>query len=217
MPRPVSICDNAILDAARKIFLKRGFSATTAQIARAARVSEGSLFKHFRSKRDLFIAAMEVETQAQVWRDRLVQAAGVDDIQATLEFVGDRLLKRLQIILPRMMMVSATGVTIVGAGRSGSPPPPLEHMRLVARYFRAEIKAGRLVMDQPEAQAHAFIGALSHYVTCENLFGFHPASPRTYVRTVVGTILRATQTDAGGDRGKPARRRTPSSSKETRP
>jgi len=59
-----------IREAARTLFLKRGYAATTtAQIARAARVSEGLLFHHFASKEmllrevasahaDGFIAAM---------------------------------------------------------------------------------------------------------------------------------------------------------------
>lgn len=50
MARPVAIHDPTILDAAREVFLLRGAAATTAEVARRAGVSEGSIFKRYRTK-----------------------------------------------------------------------------------------------------------------------------------------------------------------------
>lgn len=46
-----------ILEAATKIFTKKGYKgATTSEIAREAGVAEGTIFKHFKSKKELFLS-----------------------------------------------------------------------------------------------------------------------------------------------------------------
>ena len=194
MARPVSIRNDAILDAARRVFLKRGYKASTVQVARAAGVSEGTLFKHFRTKQALFLAAMAVESQEQDWEKQLMQSVGTGAIRPTLEAVGRQLLRHLQVMMPCIMMVSASGVTFTRAGACAGDPPPLRLIRVLTRYFRAERKAGRLAMPAPAMQAHAFIGAISHYVFCESVFQYRSGRPAAYVHTVVDTILKATGT-----------------------
>ncbi|MEQ8850912.1 MAG: TetR/AcrR family transcriptional regulator [Phycisphaerales bacterium] len=49
-----------LLDTAVLLFAERGFGgATTAELARAAGVTEPIIYRHFRSKRDLFIAVID--------------------------------------------------------------------------------------------------------------------------------------------------------------
>ena len=49
-----------ILDAAMTVFVKKGFTAgTTLEIARAANISEVTLFRHFASKQEIFLAGIE--------------------------------------------------------------------------------------------------------------------------------------------------------------
>lgn len=49
-----------ILAAARQVFIRRGFKgATTAEIAQQAAIAEVTLFRHFSSKQELFIEAVE--------------------------------------------------------------------------------------------------------------------------------------------------------------
>ena len=48
-----------ILAAARQVMIERGLvGATTKEIARAAGVSEGTLYNHFRNKEDLFLCTL---------------------------------------------------------------------------------------------------------------------------------------------------------------
>src|SRR5215470_10839817 len=58
MVRPARITDSQILVAARDVFLEKGISATTAEVARRAGIAEGSIFKRFPTKEHLFCAAM---------------------------------------------------------------------------------------------------------------------------------------------------------------
>ncbi|MEO1583257.1 MAG: helix-turn-helix domain-containing protein [Planctomycetota bacterium] len=66
-----------LLDVAADLFADRGYArATTAEIARAAGVTEPVIYRHFQSKRDLFVALVEqtAEQTLDLWR-RSLEAA----------------------------------------------------------------------------------------------------------------------------------------------
>jgi len=66
-----------LLDTAAKLFAVHGYArATTAQIARAAGVTEPIIYRHFQSKRDLFIALIERtgEVTIRLWEHELREA-----------------------------------------------------------------------------------------------------------------------------------------------
>ena len=70
----------AIVDAALRVFAGGSYSgATTAEIARAAGISEPILYRHFASKRELYLACLEA-----AW------ASLRDAFDAKLEELGDR-------------------------------------------------------------------------------------------------------------------------------
>jgi AcrR family transcriptional regulator len=206
MPRPVSIHDDALLAAARAVFLARGYQASTVEIARRAGVSEGSLFKRFRTKTDLFVAAMNIEGEIREWRDALLQAAGRAPIRPTLEAYGRHLLAHMQTVMPRILMVTSSGVQFA---RNYLPTscPPLEHAATLTRYLRAEVRGGRLRLAHPEIQASIFVGALSHFVFCELVFNHRPGAHAAQVRTLVDNILHAGAPRAGARRTRQERNR----------
>ncbi len=191
MARTVSIRKETILDAARRVFMRDGYKGSTAGIAREAGISEGSLFKHFRNKPALFMAAMEVEAGNPAWEEHLLKGAGHAEPRQALESAGMQLMQQLRLTLPRLIMVNASGLTIPNHHPPGERPCPLQKMDVFRRYFAAEMRAGRMRMANPQIQAHLFIGALAHYAWCETLFGHRSGSPAAYVRGVVDTILKA--------------------------
>jgi AcrR family transcriptional regulator len=76
--RRLAACDRraALVDAALGVFSTRSYGgATTAEIAKAAGVTEPILYRHFASKRDLFLACMD-----ESWRR--LQAAVEKEIAA---------------------------------------------------------------------------------------------------------------------------------------
>lgn len=189
MPRPVVISDRVIVNAARKVFLAHGYQGSTRDVARLAGISEGSIFKRFKTKTDLFLAAMDMESMLSSSQERLLASVGSAGIRQTLIKHGETLLKRLQIIVPRMLMFNACGVVFAKGCKLSRPAPPVQHIRCLTHYFQAEIKCGRLRMGSPEVQAHIFVGSLAHYVICETLFQYRSATPSVFVRQVTDTIL----------------------------
>jgi AcrR family transcriptional regulator len=67
-----------LLETAAKLFAERGYArTTTSELARAAGVTEPIIYRHFRSKKDLFIALID-ETGAETieqWKRQLSRAA----------------------------------------------------------------------------------------------------------------------------------------------
>jgi AcrR family transcriptional regulator len=73
-----------ILEAARQVFVERGFHATRmSDVARAAGVSQGTVYHYFDNKDDLFIALLNV------WNDQLeeiVKSLPETELKATNKF-----------------------------------------------------------------------------------------------------------------------------------
>jgi AcrR family transcriptional regulator len=76
-----------LLDVAAELFAREGYArATTAQLAKAAGVTEPIIYRHFESKRDLFVALIE-RTAARTlehWEERLASASDAADRLARL-------------------------------------------------------------------------------------------------------------------------------------
>lgn len=58
MGRHKTIADDELLEVARRVFRERGHTASTRDVASAAGISQAVLYQRFRSKDDLFFAAM---------------------------------------------------------------------------------------------------------------------------------------------------------------
>lgn len=84
-----------LLDCAAKLFAERGYArATTAELARSAGVTEPIIYRHFASKRDLFIALIERtgEETLRQWHQELRDAK--DAAERLKRLVGENPLVR---------------------------------------------------------------------------------------------------------------------------
>jgi len=214
MARPVSIDEQALLLAAREVFLAKGFSATTAEVAEHAGVSEGILFHRFGTKHALFSAAMQPDPNSVFERLRLAERVGQGELETSLTEIATELVTFLRSIMPCIMMAWSN------RGESGLPstleipnPPPIRMIRELSRYFEAEIRGGRLRRVDPEILARAFVGGLMHYVFIETLSAVHgelPLPAEMYVRGLVDVLLKGAgetpKAVATTQRGQPKRR-----------
>src|SRR5437879_2854087 len=134
MARQTTITDDQILAAARALFLEKGVSATTAEVAERAGCAEGSIFKRFATKADLFRAAIVPSAVDEVaWLKTLVGGLGKGDLEQHLVEVGLLAIDFFRGIMPLMMM-SWSNPTVAGC----APPefaltktPALEALKRV--------------------------------------------------------------------------------------
>ncbi|MDF1809237.1 MAG: TetR/AcrR family transcriptional regulator [Phycisphaerales bacterium] len=81
---PAALRREQLLDVAAELFSVKGYAgATTAQIAKVAGITEPIIYRHFKSKRDLFVALIE-RTGRQTLEQWEVELEGVDDPSARL-------------------------------------------------------------------------------------------------------------------------------------
>ncbi len=169
MARPTVIRNEAILEAARAVFLERGILATSAEVAQRAGVSEGSLFKRFKTKADLFRAAMGLDVEdTPRGMALLASRIGTGSVEQNLVEAGIDAINHVERIFPiAMMSWSNPKVNDCVPFANDEEPPPLKMQRLVAEYLMGEVEAGRIRPVEPVIVSRAFMGAISCYVFTE--------------------------------------------------
>jgi len=151
----------AISEAARRLFAERGFDAVTiADVARAADVSEGTVFNYFPAKEDLFYGEMETFEAALVEAVRR-RAPGESVLAAFRRFVleGSRRLADEEVA-----DVIATAGRIVKA----SPALQARERQIVADYTHS---LAALLAQEAGARA----GAVEPWVVANALMGVQRA------------------------------------------
>jgi len=169
MARPTHIRDEDLISAAREVFLSNGLQATSAQVAERAGVSEGTLFKRFGTKLELFRAAMQpqLEESANQWVERLELAAKTPttDMRSELVVACRSCLSFFERLMPLMMM-SWSNQHACGLPESlaGENPPPVRLLRRLTTAYEALMKEGRLREADPEMAARMLLSGCQSYV-----------------------------------------------------
>jgi AcrR family transcriptional regulator len=171
MARPAVIRDQTIIEAARHVFLARGIRATSAEVAERAGVSEGSIFKRFRSKVELFEAAMGSPDEDPEYLRELPNRVGKGDMQQALFELGREIEAHLRHVVPLVMMSwSNPGTDGAPCRFNGPSSPPMRLLAALVRYFDAEMQCGRIRRSDAEVAARAFLGAIHNFVVFDVLF-----------------------------------------------
>lgn len=136
-----------ILDAARTVFGRRGYhAASTSEIAAVAGCSEPTLYKHFGSKQDLFVAALQHTGQAV--KARVVAAvSGAEHPMAALAEVSAELLtdpKWAELMRMRALAISMAEDPAIGAALRTSM---LHHSATTAGVMREAQQKGDVRTD----------------------------------------------------------------------
>jgi AcrR family transcriptional regulator len=206
--RPVSLSDDALLDAARDVFVERGLEATTSEIARRARISESVIFYRYKTKEALFTAVFERELVLPPSFAKLVWRAGAGEIADNLFDAGMSLVELSARILPFMMMAFVSPTKLNVLAKHAKKPHPVRQQMIGAltRYFDAEMDAGRLRRVPSEILARTYLGGITQYVMAE-----HMAPPPsqldapTFLRGLIDVLLHGAV--APVQRRRPARAR----------
>ena len=205
MSRPRSIDDAHILEVARKLFLDGGPRTSTAAIARAAGVSEGTIFKRFETKQELFFAAMGLPRPTEVSR-LLAGPVSEGDVRSHLVDLSVEIIAFLGEIVPRMMMLCAHPAYDPKVLFADDPePPPLRLVRGLAAWLDREATAGRVRGGVSEKTARVLLGALQNYVFWQvaGLQRGPGGDAREYAEGVVDLLWRGVAPDGDPAEEKP--------------
>ncbi|MGC4089181.1 MAG: helix-turn-helix domain-containing protein [Polyangiaceae bacterium] len=189
------ISDDDILEVARAVFLEHGIQATTEEVAARAGVSEGTVFRRFKSKDALFRAAMRFSPDAvPAFIEDFVSRVGEGDLRERLLSFATQLLQLGRTAVPMMMMAwSNPG----GEYHFEKMPQRCDGYRKtfgnVCRFFERELSARRLHDEKAELMARIFMGSLHHYCMAELFLGPSEISPsrEDFTHGLVDVLLSA--------------------------
>lgn len=185
-----------IVEAAERVVRERGLARTTTkEIARAAGYSEGTLYKHFESKEDLFLAVLAERFPAFVALvEELPARVGRATVRETLQEVATNALAYYGEIVPmaasifsepRLLARHREGLRKRGAG-------PWMINETLASYLEAEERLGRVRKDaNPEAAAAMLLGACYQRAFFRSFLGEDvPAEGEEgFVESIVQTLM----------------------------
>jgi len=115
----------ALVEATLPLLLEHGRTVTTRQIARAAGVAEGTIFRVFESKEDLVTAALEHGLDITPFLDELAAIPAGRGLRETMLELAERLQHRFRDIFTLMGAMGLTG-------------PPRAHRHMADGRQRAE-------------------------------------------------------------------------------
>ena len=159
----------AIVRSAIHLFAEKGFrGATTRELAAAAGVTEPVLYRHFRTKRDLYTAIIEAKaSEASEHAADLAELARRGDDREFFCAVGELVLRRYEKDpeISRLLLFSCLE-------RHELADLFLDKLflgfyKLVAGYIRKRISSGAFHKINPEIATRGFIGMMAYH----GLFG----------------------------------------------
>jgi len=187
---------DAIVEAARQLFLQQGYGASMDAIAEAAGVSKQTIYNAFSSKEELFAAIIgeaaeaitapladgraERQTPEEVLRDFAQHLFAV--------VLSPRALALWRVLVAQRGQFPDMGEAFYRAG------PGVTHARL-ARYLARQAELGRLAVEDASVAAEHFVGMLNGKRHLQRLLGIEevrtPAELERHIHLTVAAFLRA--------------------------
>ena len=157
--RPKTISDDDLLKIACKCFVENGPTVSTTTIAKAAGVSQATLFKRFESKEQLM--ALALTHQSPVILQYVQRAPDPDrDIRTQLHELCGFMMTVFRIMVPRFMCIAATGSNAVSTMFGGEHGPPALVRRALTHWFEQAQAQGQLAEFDADSFAVALIGMM---------------------------------------------------------
>ena len=170
MGRPKTIETGDLLAVARKVFREQGHTATTRDVAKAAGISQAVLYQRFKTKDDLFFAALTHDAPG---------LAGLNEIdpigyepQTYLAVFGARLKDHFRRVIPTLLTVAAHpkyGQEMMGQihrhNRAG------EVAAMIVLRVQTWQRAGKVRVMDVRAFSHTFIHTLHSMAMLDVLSG----------------------------------------------
>jgi AcrR family transcriptional regulator len=199
-----------ILEAAVRVFARRGFEgATITDIAKAARLAEGSLYNYFRSKEELLIHIPQ-QLVRPVLSVQLGQGAVPDDlaeVERILNSVARAIVERMRVNAKFLkVFLSALPHLSAPAREKYMQLFPLRGADILEQFLRDGMHRGLFRRDlNPTLAARALPGMMMFFVLTQEVLLGRPVTPYGYdeiVPEMVAVFVRgvASRRDGRGRR-----------------
>jgi AcrR family transcriptional regulator len=187
------ISTERLLQVAREVFLELGIRAATSEVAARAGIAEGTIFHRFKSKEELFRAAMNFDPNAALAIvEELPARAGSGDLRQTLVDCAVAFIDLGRVAMPVLMMSWSNPESELCAERTRERGSRYQRvLAALSQFFALEMSAGRLRRAEPEVMSRMLIGSLHHFCMIE-LFAGEPRSRfthREFAEHVVDVLL----------------------------
>ncbi|MBX9402770.1 TetR/AcrR family transcriptional regulator [Lysobacter sp. BMK333-48F3] len=189
----------ALMDAARALFVERGYGETsTPDICAATGTTRGALYHHFVDKRDLFRHVLQREAQAVAADIETAAPSGLPPEQA--------LIAGAEAYLRAMSLPGRTRLLLIeGPAALGHAETDAIDRRHAARSLRDGLAAALDPAQVPIDALAALLSAAFDRAALEIDAGADPAQARAAMLWLIGQVLA---TGAAQDTPKPVKRRT---------
>lgn len=163
MARPVTITDEQILEAAQSVLLEQGLDATTQSIAQHAGISEGTIFKRFKTKENLFVCAILHNARHEGWLRTLEERGEEEPVLEHLERVGVACINFMTSMIPKMHMIMSRHSDLKERVMCSPNAPPLRAIKHLIAYFDEAQRLDLLLPHSSEHLARLFLATMHHY------------------------------------------------------
>jgi AcrR family transcriptional regulator len=188
-----------ILQAAIKLFAGKGFNGTTTRdLAAEAKVNEAIIFRHFKTKQDLYRAILEDRlSRSQDFPCTEMEAHEAGDEKAFLELIAQRFLEKHErdTTFMRLMLFSA----LEGHELSDMFLAEMASRAPLAKYLKRRMGQRSIRKMDPHLAARAFFGMFVSFVQWQEIFGMKKTQQfagRDVVRTFVSIFLSGIKTSS---------------------
>jgi AcrR family transcriptional regulator len=180
---------------ARQVFLELGIRATTSEVASRAGIAEGTIFHRFKSKEELFRAAMNFDPDVEIDGvvARLSRGGDVDLRQMLVDF-AEHFIEMGRVAVPVMMMSWSNPEQHLCSERTSERATHYGRMLgALCAVFAEGIRLGRIGPAEPEVLSRMLIGSLHHFCMTELFMGGLNGrfGHREFARHVVDVLLAA--------------------------
>lgn len=190
----------AILEAARKVFLDIGFGATSMDaIAVAAKVSKQTVYNHFGSKEELFAAMVRsaCDRMLTVFEEAAKSGKPEATLRAIARQIVSKVLDRDRQSLYRILM--AEGQRFPELGQIFYECGPQVTRKYLADYFTEQNARGTMHVANPAMAADQFFGLLSG-CQLKTQLGIEPIPSPEFLEMYVDNAVSLMMSAYGGPR-----------------
>jgi AcrR family transcriptional regulator len=176
-----------VMEAGSKLFTEQGFGAVSMdQVAKAAGVSKATVYAHFQSKEQLFVAI--VRAACLSYADNVMpEVRDAPDMRAALTRIGRSIAGFL--MAPRTMaiyrVIVAEGPRFPDLARRYYETGPRTFKRLLTQYLTEAMEKGLLKMENPRLASDQFCGMVRGPLYMQVLLNVQDDPDALQVDTVV--------------------------------